>query len=190
MSLELILLGLCREPLSGYDLKQLFDVAIRHFWPAELSQVYPTLRRLEARGLLAARREASAKGPPRRVYLTTPAGRAAVRRWLTDGPAFADERYPFAAQVFLLDALGSLDASAVFIRQLRRTLQARLRGLLAVEAGAAGSSPFQAHTDREFHQFLCLRMGLRVLEARIAWCDEALREIRRRKARRPKRGRP
>ena len=37
MSLEHILLGLLREPASGYDLKAIFDERIQHFWAAELS---------------------------------------------------------------------------------------------------------------------------------------------------------
>src|ERR1700740_1459020 len=52
VSLEHILLGLLRQPASGYDLKAVLDHGIGHFWGAELSQIYPSLRRLEKRGLL------------------------------------------------------------------------------------------------------------------------------------------
>ncbi len=47
MSLQHILLGLLREPASGYDLKAYFDKSVRYFWAAELSQIYPTLQRME-----------------------------------------------------------------------------------------------------------------------------------------------
>ena len=67
MSLEHILLGLLREPASGYDLKVVLDHGIGHFWAAELSQIYPSLKRLEKQGLLRSRRTASQRGPGRIV---------------------------------------------------------------------------------------------------------------------------
>ena len=45
MSVEMILLGLLREPASGYELKRFFDLGIRHFWAAEISQIYSALKR-------------------------------------------------------------------------------------------------------------------------------------------------
>jgi PadR family transcriptional regulator AphA len=181
VSLEHILLGLCRTPSSGYDLKQVFDVAIRYFWPAELSQVYPALKHLERRRLLKSRVVPSKKGPKRRVYQTTAAGRAALRKWLAAGPAFRDERYVFGAQVFLLDALGDLEQSATFVRRLRDELERRWQSLRAIETEDAGfAPPPEALSAQSFHEYLCLRLGLRVLEARMAWCDEALEMIHRR----------
>ncbi|MYK68861.1 MAG: PadR family transcriptional regulator, partial [Gammaproteobacteria bacterium] len=44
MSLDHILLGLLRDPATGYDLKSAFSERIRHFWSAELSQIYPALK--------------------------------------------------------------------------------------------------------------------------------------------------
>ena len=82
MSLENILLGCLTAPASGYDLKAYFDTRIRPFWSAELSQIYPALKRLESRGLLTSRTEPSKKGPARKVYTRTAKGREALIRWL------------------------------------------------------------------------------------------------------------
>ena len=41
MSLEYAILGfLCYKPLSGYDLKKIFDNSVQHFWPADQGQIY------------------------------------------------------------------------------------------------------------------------------------------------------
>lgn len=179
-----VLVGLCREPSSGYDLKAVFDQAIRYFWSAELSQIYPALHRLEARGLLEAEAAPSAKGPTRRLYRATRTGRRKLREWLEEGPAFRDERYVFAAQVFFLDELGDLDDTAEFVRSLRSEFEQRRKALAAVE-GPDGEISADDRRDLdadEFHHYLTLRMGIRVVEARIAWCDESLRLIEERKA--------
>lgn len=183
MSLRHILVGLCREPSSGYDLKTVFDQAIRYFWSAELSQIYPTLHRLEADGMLHARTAPPAKGPERRVYETTAAGRRMLQEWLEAGPAYRDERYVFAAQVFLLDELDDLEATAEFIHRLRTEFERRRSALTAVDDNEdqTRAEGIRAMASDEFHHYLTLRMGLHVVEARIAWCDEALELIEMRK---------
>ena len=51
MSLEYAILGFLNyRPLSGYDLKKVFDNSVRHFWPADQSQIYRTLARLAEQG--------------------------------------------------------------------------------------------------------------------------------------------
>ena len=44
MSLDHAILGFLNyKPLSGYDLKKVFDSSVRHFWYADQSQIYRTL---------------------------------------------------------------------------------------------------------------------------------------------------
>ncbi len=51
MSLEHSILGFLNyRPYSGYDLKKIFDTSVRHFWPADQSQIYRTLNRLTENG--------------------------------------------------------------------------------------------------------------------------------------------
>ena len=51
MSLKHAILGfLSYQPFSGYDLKKAFDRSVRHFWPANQSQIYRTLARITDQG--------------------------------------------------------------------------------------------------------------------------------------------
>lgn len=180
MSLEFILLGLLRTSRSGYELKAEFDAGVANFWPAELSQIYITLKRLRKRGWLKDRIAASTKGPDRRMYQSTPTGRRALREWLTGEPEIGDERYGYAAQVYFLDELGEMPATLRFFANLRERLAARLAALQAIEQIWASESPDypdQLPTD-EFHQQLTLRLGLQTAAARLAWCDESIRRVR------------
>ena len=72
MNLDSILLAMLTEPATGYELKTAFDQSASHFWPAELSQIYRTLKRLEEAGRLKSRSEPSDRGPDRRVYRLLP----------------------------------------------------------------------------------------------------------------------
>ncbi len=40
MSLDHILLGILRQPGTGYDIKVAFNEVFNHFWQAQQSQIY------------------------------------------------------------------------------------------------------------------------------------------------------
>jgi DNA-binding PadR family transcriptional regulator len=188
MSLEFIILGLLRAPKSGYDLKAEFEAGVANFWPAELSQVYVTLKRLRRRGWLRDRVAASAKGPARRVYRRAPAGTKALHAWLAGEPLIGDERYSYAAQVYFLDELADAQLTLRFFTILRQRLTERYDALRAIEQGWAKASP--EYPDRlpseEFHQQLTLRLGLHTAAARLMWCEESIHRLRARVGRRKK----
>ena len=184
MSLDHILLGLLRDPATGYALKNTFGERIRHFWSAELSQIYPTLRRLEERRMLRSRVEPSAKGPNRKVYTLTDAGREELLRWLRSGPAVGTERFVYLAQLYFMDALGDLVETRAFMAELRDHLVGWLAQLESLErevTAAHGNAP-EHYSDGGFHRFATLRMGIHSIGSKVAWCDETLAAIDRRLA--------
>jgi DNA-binding PadR family transcriptional regulator len=187
MSLERILLGLLREPGSGYDLKNLFDRTIRYFWAAELSQIYPTLHRLLKRGWVRRRVAVSARGPDRKVYSLTGAGREALREWVADEPKFGDERFAYVAQLFFMWELGDFDRTLSFAKTLRTRFADRLAELHEIKRARFESDASSAEqlSDDEFHQYLTLELGLRTIGARLEWCDWVIAAIEKRTAAEP-----
>ena len=184
MSLDHILLGLLRNPATGYDLKNAFSEHARHFWSAELSQIYPTLKRLEQRGLLRRRVEPSPKGPNRKVYALTDEGRAELLRWLHTDPTVGTERFAYLAQLYFMDAIGDLHETRAFMATLRERLARWLAQLQGVERDVTatyGSEP-ERYSDGGFHRFAALRMGIHSIGSKVAWCDETLAAIDRRLA--------
>jgi len=100
VSLRMAALGLlAQEPGSGYDLLKHFEKSMANVWPATQSQLYGELNKLADAGLI----EVSDIGPRgRKEYRITDAGRAELRRWVTnpqDDPPF---RSAALLRVFLL----------------------------------------------------------------------------------------
>jgi DNA-binding PadR family transcriptional regulator len=179
MNLDSILLAMLREPTSGYDLKATFDASVNHFWPAELSQIYRTLKRLEQHGLLRSRLEPSDRGPDRRVYRLTASGRRALREQLAADPEFADERIGYIAQLFFLHALEDLEATRAFIEKVRARRAKQLesyRAIMKARKAEFGGS-LDAATDEQFHHHLTLDAGINVTKARLRWCDDTISRI-------------
>jgi PadR family transcriptional regulator, regulatory protein AphA len=70
------------EPATPYQLKQIAQVSIFHFWSIPHTQLYTECARLAEAGLLDERREES--GRRRRVYRLSAAGRRGLREWRAD----------------------------------------------------------------------------------------------------------
>jgi PadR family transcriptional regulator AphA len=196
VSLDHILLGMLREPASGYDLKQEFERSVRHFWFAELSQIYPALKKLEERGLLSSERVPSSRGPDRRVFETTGEGSEELETWLRSDPIIPTDRVTYLAQLFFMGELKDLSATERFMERLRGAMATRLTVLTAIESEwmgaigvadealvADGGALDEIEDDRVFHMYTTLRMGIHSLRSRVEWCDETLDAIRARRAR-------
>lgn len=183
MSLDCILLGILREPAAGYDIKRQFDEVFRHFWSADLAQIYRALNRMEKEGLLASRMEASDKGPDRKVYRRTVAGTGKLHDWLRAGPVFGNEKFTWLAQVFFLPDAADPELSEEFLATLREELVTQLNTLQAIEQGwkqEAGTAFPDGLDNEDFHGWLTLDMGLRKTRAMVEWADNALERLRNR----------
>jgi PadR family transcriptional regulator AphA len=74
-----------RGPATPYQLKQLAQVSIFHFWSIPHTQIYTECSRLAEAGLLDERREET--GRRRRIYRISATGRKALDEWRGDPEA-------------------------------------------------------------------------------------------------------
>jgi DNA-binding PadR family transcriptional regulator len=182
VSLPHILLGLLAEPATGYELKQRFDQTLRHFWTAELSQIYPTLHRLHSDRLLVVRTQAPRQGPERRVYRRTAKGRRALLAWLDSPLEPGDLRIGYLSRVFFAGEWGNLARTRAAIARLREGFDRELRLLEPLGPAAvqqAGGS-IQDLPDMSLHAYFTWRKGLLAAQSNLVWCDEFIGEIDRR----------
>ena len=170
------------EPQSGYDIKRAFNRSLRNFWNAELSQIYPQLKKMETDGLLTSRMVASTNGPPRRLYRRTAKGRRHLAAWLTDGPVVGDERITYLAQTFFLAEIADEEAAIAFFEELRTHMEQRLVALQEIEIDWRNSDARypDALPDEDFYPQLTLALGLERMKTSIAWCDRSITRIRER----------
>ena len=178
MSLQHILLGMLNQPASGYDLKRDFEQQLRHYWSADLAQIYPTLKRLESKGLLTSYRKPSSQGPPRKIYSRTPSGDQALQQWLTDGPEVHTDRLSWLAQVGFLNAL-PFDQQQTFLLELRDEFIQHSEELATIEHHWQAQDPqFPDRLDAEsFFSHCTLRLGLMKYATIVEWCDQCLERL-------------
>ena len=182
MGLKHILLGLLIESASGYDLKRMFDSSLRHFWAAKLSQIYPTLQRMEVEGLLTSDTQPSELGPDRRVYTRTPKGKAALLAWFSEGPELSELRLENLAKLFHMWQADDLKMTLNFLEELNQKQLARQEAYQMIEKifeENIPGFPDQMPID-EFHYHMTLRRGQRSLQSNLEWCEECINRVKER----------
>lgn len=124
MSLKYALLGfLLKKSMTGYDLERWIRVSIDYFWPAQLSQVYRTLRQLEEEGLVKSEIAPQESRPDRRVYSATPEALVDMLKWLNELVTERDAvRVPFLVR-FFLSGSRSVDDLLTQLRVLRHVYE-------------------------------------------------------------------
>jgi DNA-binding PadR family transcriptional regulator len=168
MSLRHALLGaLADHPRTGYALLKHFEQSLAYAWPASHSQIYPELARLQDDGLIE-QTDSGARNS--KTYAVTPEGVAEIRRWLATDPD-RRVRSDAALRTFFLWLLEPDEAIEQLERE-RAYSQAVLDEYLRIQDEPTGDNK-KARTFR-----IALEGGIRVVEARIAWLEDAIAEIR------------
>ena len=176
MSLKHILLGILQQPKSGYDVKKMFDQVFSNFWAAELSQIYPQLKRLSDQGMLTVEAEESTKGPNKKIYHTTASGQQELVDWLTQGPVTNTEKLAYLAQTFFLGAIKSHQQRIKFMEDLLLHMKSWHNTLVAIQNETKADYPNYPHDlpDEEFYPNLTLMLGVKKVGANVAWAKETL----------------
>lgn len=183
MSLSHGLLGLLNyAPMSGYDLKKLFEESINFFWSAQTSQIYRELKSLEAAGHVQSSVEPSHSGPNKRVYRITESGRRRLKEWLVNvsDEIGEDNRNEFLLRIFLSSNMG-IDA-------LQRILEARLakyrRDIQRLESLGAVVEKYRDKFDVDAQMpfwSIAISRGFHDVGSHIHWAEESLKAIQARK---------
>ncbi len=177
MSLKHALLGLLTyQPMTGYELKQFFDSTIKHFWNAELSQIYPTLKALEEQGWLEKHVEVQETRPNRKVYEITEAGCGEYQRWVREPMLPADLRDPFMIKVFFGTELPAEDMLVLLRRQKEEQQKVLAFDDMVMRKRISHAQEHEEYSTRHaLYWTLTLEMSMAYRRAYIQWCDESMR---------------
>lgn len=178
MSLDFAILGFVSYlPLTGYELKKIFDKSVRHFWTADQSQIYRTLAQLTAEGLVEMQVVEQEDRPDRKVYSITPRGREALQDWVVGPFSGGEPRNAILLNTFFMGKCSDEQVLAKFEDAARL-----IRGLLAAyEAAPKTIDEFseQIHSRREaFFWTLTLEWGIKTGRANLEWVESVIERLK------------
>lgn len=169
---ELAILSLIAEkPHHGYEIEQVIDArGMREWTEVGFSSIYYILKKLENRGLIQSRSQPSqGRGPGRKVYRLTPAGRSAWRQASLQALANPERAYSaFQLGLANLPAISAPDA----IQALQNyTDQLRTRRNHVRERRD------QAGDDLPFHAAAMFDLSLTLIDAELKWVQRFVRSL-------------
>jgi PadR family transcriptional regulator AphA len=178
MSLKHAILGfLSFAPLSGYDLKKAFDQSVRHFWPANQSQIYRTLAELDEQRLVDKEIIPREDRLDMKVYHINETGRAELRRWLSTPLPPQDNREPFLIQIFFGGQLTDAELLNVLQHEVQ-TVEERLAVFASLYQTTVERPHSQIDQRSFFLSLLTLEYGLAAHRTYRQWLQAAIQRIR------------
>jgi DNA-binding PadR family transcriptional regulator len=169
--------------MSGYDLKQLINKSITHFyWSPAKSQIYGELRRLESHGMVTMREVPQTLRPDKRLYQITPEGTEAMLQWLRSSGVEPDSyKSALLLKVFFGHML-SYDTTIGLLEERRKQIAQELgmceRRVQELQDQMRGSEA----DDETFFPLLTLQRTIALCQADLGWLDAAIEQVRQRQA--------
>lgn len=179
-----ILVSLCEQAGSGYELARRFDRSIGYFWGATHQQIYRTLRTMENNDWVRATTVAQHGRPDKRVYTVSESGRAELARWIAEplgssrpgrGSALSDN----STRDIAVKLRGAVYGDVAAVRAQVAALRAERAESLNTYRGLQHRTfpDPSALRAAALHQYLVLRGGIRAEESAIEWLDEVARAL-------------
>jgi len=168
---ELAILSLIAEqPRHGYQIEQVIeDRGMREWTEIGFSSIYYLTKKLQKEGLIAAQTEqAAGRGPARKVYHLTEAGRAALRSALLEALTVPQPRYSsFLLAVGNLPGIPPVEAVAA-LQKYRDRLSERLAH---VQSRYEAQKPLPYFVDAMFDY------SLTMIRAEMAWVETFIQQV-------------
>lgn len=170
-----VILGMLsiQPSLSGYELQKAIKENFGSFWRESYGQIYPSLKRMAAEGLIEPCKSASTARKRRQEYALTDTGRACLREWLARPFQNDPPRNEFMLKLFFAREA----APGVAVAHVRE-LQERNRHMLATLEGIEKMAhEVQSKNPNKPYWMLTLGLGKALTVAALEWGESALKEL-------------
>jgi len=174
MSLKHGLMGLLSEkPMTGYDLDKLFNASVGFFWPAQYSQIYAELDKMEKKGWLTSQRVVQEDKPNKRIYTLTPAGKAEFLAWLSTTEVDLKSSFSIKSGFLMRLFFAGNSSKAQVLDMMRALREVCYDGRITYEKV---KESIIEDGDDDYVQLTAL-YGKMANETRLAWVEKAIAHI-------------
>lgn len=118
---QAIILGLLmNKPLTGYELRERIEDRLSHFYDGGYGMIYPTLKKLEAAGLVTKETVVQSGKPNKNIFAITPSGKAAFKEALEADLADDSFKSDYLLRLYFGEFLDKKELIALTQEKIRR----------------------------------------------------------------------
>lgn len=156
------------ERKSGYDLKKAIATSTANFWSESYGNIYPTLKKLLAEGLIREVSERAAAGRrQKQLYNITETGRVALQHWLRQPVLERPEDNELLLKLFF-GSMMSRGEACELIKTHREHHLALLKRFDAIEGGISAGTTTEM---QKRYMRTTLSYGQAISRALVQWAD-------------------
>ncbi|MBQ3105430.1 MAG: PadR family transcriptional regulator [Lachnospiraceae bacterium] len=166
-------------PMTGYEIKTVFQDSLSYFWTAQTSQIYRELQSLKKKAWVKDELILQKGRPDKRLCSITDTGKEELRRWLSDISTVTESNSPLLMKTFFLGEL-PIERSMAFFRQLLDNSTAFLEGIRQAEETVGAYQAIVTDPYKSLYWELTLEYGVMYKQMTAQWaarCIERLKEV-------------
>lgn len=161
-------------PQSGYEIKQLIEESLAHFWQEGYGQIYPNLKKLVEKGLATVRTEHQDGKPDKKIYTLTDAGKQELNAWLkTPIEALPKEKHEILLKLFFGRNV-PVDDNLSHVKRHQDRMHELFSIYKHVEERLQKNG--SENLDTVYH-LITVRSGILTAKAVLAWCAETIETL-------------
>lgn len=160
---------------TGYDIKQLIDQSLNHFWKISYGQIYPTLKQIVEEELATVKSTTQDGKPDKKEYYLTAKGELELQTWL-QAPIkeISTEKNEVLLKIFF-SRNQTNDVTISHLNIYKENLQERYKTYNNIEQMILLHS--SNNEDAKYWLFT-LDYGKRITKSAIEWCDETINQLK------------
>ncbi|API92157.1 MULTISPECIES: PadR family transcriptional regulator [Virgibacillus] len=160
---------------TGYEIKQLIDQSLNHFWKISYGQIYPNLKKLVTDGLATVKVKSQDGKPDRKEYFLTTKGKEVLQNWLAEPlQQITDERNEVLLKLFF-SRHQPADQTQSLLLHYKEELQKKIDTYKAIEEMIMNWNP---QSPDATYWLYTLDYGRRTTRAAIEWCEATIEKIK------------
>lgn len=159
---------------TGYDIKQLIDRSLTHFWKISYGQIYPTLKTIVEDELATVTTSSQPSKPERKEYHLTAHGKETLKNWLEEPiKQIPAERNEILLKLFF-GRHQPKENTVSTLEDYKKKLEARYLTYINIEESITANKD---HAEDAVYWLFTLDYGKRMTKAAIEWCTNTLEQL-------------
>ncbi|MCK0473575.1 PadR family transcriptional regulator [Halalkalibacter sp. APA_J-10(15)] len=176
MSLKFAMLGFIdMKPMTGYDLKKMFETSVNFYWSATHSQIYRTLDEMKKDEWIMEEFIYQKDLPNKKVFHATERGKEALYNWIMEPSEIPPIRHKLLVQLSWADRLPTEE----IIKQLNQYGEKLEERLALYDSDEQQKMPNWSRTAKE--KFLwesILKNGISTYQAELNWIRSTIKGLK------------
>ena len=162
--------------MTGYEIRETFNLSLNFFWQAQSSQIYRELHTLEKNGWITMTTVEQSNKPNKNICAITESGRVELLKWLCSENPVIETRLPVLMHVFFLGNR-SKEENILYFKRLADACRNCIASFSDAERSIGFFENKYSLKEHSLYWKMTVDFGRRSLQMYIDWANHSIEEL-------------